>query len=59
MFTSDPVLNPCPGGWLSSDVLGRISVTAAAVGNSTGRIAEERLAAWLMLRNRKGGTIER
>jgi len=53
MFTSDPVLNRCPGGVPAGDVLGRIPITASAVTDGNGRLAPERLASWLVLRERR------
>jgi peptidoglycan/xylan/chitin deacetylase (PgdA/CDA1 family) len=53
MFTSDPVLNRCPGGVPASDVLGRVPIAAAAVTDDSGRLAPERLAPWLILRERQ------
>ena len=50
MFTSDPVLNACTGGWLGSDVLGRIPVDLHDVAGDSGRLDEAKLAAWLFLR---------
>jgi peptidoglycan/xylan/chitin deacetylase (PgdA/CDA1 family) len=52
LFTSDSVLNNCPGGWLSSDILGRISLSTANITNSLGALSQERLMPWLMLRPR-------
>lgn len=50
MFTSDPVLNKCPGGWLGSNLVGRISVSTNAIARSDGVLEPERLMPWLMLR---------
>ncbi len=65
IFTSDPVLNPCPGGWLQSDTMGRISLSARGVCDRNGGLAKERLAANLYMRDvrspdgraRTGGSI--
>jgi peptidoglycan/xylan/chitin deacetylase (PgdA/CDA1 family) len=53
LFTSDPVLNPCPAGWLKSDIVGRIPIATADVTGGNGAIAGERLAPWLFLRERR------
>jgi peptidoglycan/xylan/chitin deacetylase (PgdA/CDA1 family) len=50
MFTSDPILNHCPGGWLQSDLLGRISISTAAIAAADGQLDAERVMPWLMLR---------
>jgi hypothetical protein len=51
LFTSDPVLNPCPKGWLKSDIVGRISIATANVEGANGNMKGERLAPWLFLRS--------
>lgn len=51
LFTSDPVLNPCPKGWLKSDIVGRISIATANVVGANGNVKGERLAPWLFLRS--------
>ena len=50
LFTSDPVLNRCPGGWLESDMIGRISISTSSVADGRGMLALERAMPWLMLR---------
>jgi peptidoglycan/xylan/chitin deacetylase (PgdA/CDA1 family) len=50
LFTSDPLLNACPGGWLQSDLIGRISMTTEAVADAGGTLDAERVMPWLMLR---------
>jgi peptidoglycan/xylan/chitin deacetylase (PgdA/CDA1 family) len=52
LFTSDPILNQCPKGWLASDVIGRIPVRTHDVIDRRGRVAPERLAGWLYHRER-------
>lgn len=52
LFTSDPVLNPCPGGWLTSDIVGRIPIDTQSVARADGTVMGERLAPWLFLRER-------
>ncbi len=52
LFTSDPVLNPCPRGWLKSDIVGRISIATDDVTRPDGAVMGERLAPWLFLRER-------
>jgi peptidoglycan/xylan/chitin deacetylase (PgdA/CDA1 family) len=52
LFTSDPVLNKCPGGWLESDLIGRISIATADVAGPLGVLRPERVVPWLMLRRR-------
>jgi peptidoglycan/xylan/chitin deacetylase (PgdA/CDA1 family) len=50
LFTSEPVLNKCTDGWLESDLLGRISVSAADITSAEGKLRPDRLMPWLMLR---------
>jgi peptidoglycan/xylan/chitin deacetylase (PgdA/CDA1 family) len=50
LFTSDPVLNKCTGGWLESDLIGRISISTASVADDRGRLELARAMPWLMLR---------
>ena len=49
LFTSDACLNAAPGG-RPSNLLGRISIEAAAIADARGRFDPARLAAWLMHR---------
>jgi peptidoglycan/xylan/chitin deacetylase (PgdA/CDA1 family) len=57
LFTSDPVLNPCPRGWLTSDVVGRISISTGDVAKADGTVMGERLAPWLFLRERQALSV--
>jgi peptidoglycan/xylan/chitin deacetylase (PgdA/CDA1 family) len=57
LFTSDPVLNPCPRGWLKSDIVGRISIATEDVVGPGGVVRGERLAPWLFLRERSALSI--
>lgn len=50
LFTSDPTLNKCAGGWLESDMVGRISISTSAVADDRGVLDMERAMPWLMLR---------
>ena len=50
IFTSDLAINPCPDGWLGSDMIGRIAVATADVAGPSGRLSPARLAAWMFLR---------
>jgi peptidoglycan/xylan/chitin deacetylase (PgdA/CDA1 family) len=50
LFTSEPVLNKCSDGWLESDMLGRISISAADIASAEGKLRPDRLMPWLMLR---------
>ncbi len=52
LFTSDPVINPCPDGWVDGDLIGRISVATQDIAGPDGRLSSERLAAWMFLRPR-------
>lgn len=52
LFTSDPILNRCPNGWLASDVIGRIPVRSGDLSDRRGRLSPERMAAWLFRRER-------
>ncbi|HEX3810929.1 MAG TPA: polysaccharide deacetylase family protein [Rhizomicrobium sp.] len=60
LFTSDPVLNLCPGGRLQSNLVGRIPITTKEVGDESGRFSPEKMATWLFLRDRcvLAGTAE-
>jgi len=51
MFSSESVVNPCPGGWLASDILGRIPIYADAVVWSGEQLSAPKLAAWLFRRS--------
>jgi peptidoglycan/xylan/chitin deacetylase (PgdA/CDA1 family) len=51
LFTSDPVLNPCPDGWLKSDLIGRISVDSGMITARDGNFAPQELASNIFLRN--------
>jgi peptidoglycan/xylan/chitin deacetylase (PgdA/CDA1 family) len=53
MFTSDAVLNSCPGGWLNQDRLGRISVEESQVCDLQGEFDSGQAERWLMLRKRQ------
>jgi peptidoglycan/xylan/chitin deacetylase (PgdA/CDA1 family) len=50
LFTSDAKLNRCPGGWLGSDLLGRISIASRDVTGPLDEMRVDRLMPWLMLR---------
>lgn len=50
LFTSDPLLNKCPGGWVASHLIGRIAISTAYVASPTGDLMPDRLMPWLMLR---------
>lgn len=50
MFTSDPVLSKCPGGWLESNLVGRVPISTKAIARSDGTLDPERVMPWLMLR---------
>jgi peptidoglycan/xylan/chitin deacetylase (PgdA/CDA1 family) len=51
LFTSDPVLNACPDGWLQSDIIGRISLNPTGISRGPGELLPERLASQLYLRD--------
>lgn len=53
LFTSDAVLNACGGGWLDSDLIGRIPLATHDIADLSGHLAESRLAAWLSRRKRQ------
>lgn len=58
LFTSDARLNPCPGGWLENDVIGRIPLSSHNVsGTQPGSLARRRLAEKLYL-SRTGDPAE-
>jgi peptidoglycan/xylan/chitin deacetylase (PgdA/CDA1 family) len=50
LFTSDPVINICPGGRLAGNLIGRISISTKAIANSKGMLDLERLVPRLILR---------
>jgi hypothetical protein len=50
LFTNDAVLNKCAGGWLESDMIGRISISTQSVADDRGVLNLERAMPWLMLR---------
>jgi len=53
IFTSDAVLNVCPGGVLPHDMIGRISVEEGWICNDQGQFDSGRAERWLMLRKRQ------
>ena len=53
IFTSDAVLNSCPGGWLNQDTIGRISVEESQVCDRNGEFDPGQAERWLMLRKRQ------
>jgi peptidoglycan/xylan/chitin deacetylase (PgdA/CDA1 family) len=53
IFTSDAVLNGCPGGWLPHGTIGRISVEEGWVCDGRGEFDSGRAERWLMLRKRQ------
>lgn len=57
IFTSDAVLNACPGGWLPYDTIGRISVEAVNVCDPWGEFDPGRAERWLMLRKRQTAAL--
>ena len=52
MFTSDPVINACPGGWVQTDVLGRIPISGEIVSSEALALDPTRWMPWLYLRSR-------
>jgi len=53
IFTSDAVLNGCPGGWLRYDTIGRISVEGGGICTDRGEFDPSGAERWLMLRKRQ------
>jgi peptidoglycan/xylan/chitin deacetylase (PgdA/CDA1 family) len=53
LFTSDAILNLCPGGWIETDLLGRIPIETDPVARAGDGIVEPSLAAWLFLREKR------
>lgn len=53
IFTSDAVLNLCPGGRLPHDTIGRISVEEHSICDDRGDFDSGRAERWLMLRKRQ------
>ena len=52
MFTSDPVINACPGGWVGTDVIGRIPISGEIVASEARRLDPVRWMPWIYLRAR-------
>lgn len=52
MFTSDPVINFCPGGWVDTDLLGRIPISGTIVSSEFRPVDPVRWMPWLYLRSR-------
>jgi len=52
MFTSDPVINTCPGGWLETDILGRIPISGPIIAGEKRELDPKRWMPWLYLRSR-------
>lgn len=57
MFTSNAVLNPCPSGWLTSDVIGRIPIDCGILRTRSRTLEADRLATWLQNRGREGAQL--
>ena len=53
LFTSDAVVNSCPGGWLETDLVGKIPIFPHEVTRPDGGVSEPNLATWLFLRPRE------
>jgi peptidoglycan/xylan/chitin deacetylase (PgdA/CDA1 family) len=53
VFTSDAVLNNCPGGRLPYDTIGRISVETSSICDRRGEFEPGLAERWLMLRKQK------
>lgn len=51
MFSSDAIVNPCPEGWLASDILGRIPIYAENIARSDEQLSSPALAGWLFRRS--------
>ena len=52
MFTSDQVVNKCPGGWLLGDIVGRIPVSTDSLATLRGNLDPVRAMPWMVLRAR-------
>jgi len=52
MFTSDPVINACPGGWVETDILGRIPISGLIISGENHKLDPVRWMPWLYLRSR-------
>jgi peptidoglycan/xylan/chitin deacetylase (PgdA/CDA1 family) len=52
LFTSDHKLNPCPGGFLPSDLIGRMSVETCFLCDEKGRFDAHRAERWFFLTSR-------
>lgn len=50
LFTSDAIINSCPGGWLETDLVGRIPVFAGEVALADKRLSQPSLATGLFRR---------
>jgi len=57
LFTSKPILNHCPQGWLKTDILGRILIATDNVTGADGAVMNEKLAPWLFLQERSALSI--
>jgi len=53
LFSSDAIVNPCPGGWLPSDIIGRIPIYADAIISSGEHLSAPALAAWQFRRSHR------
>jgi peptidoglycan/xylan/chitin deacetylase (PgdA/CDA1 family) len=52
LFASDPILNPCPKGWLKSDTVARIPIATGDIARMDGTVRREMLATRLFLGER-------
>jgi peptidoglycan/xylan/chitin deacetylase (PgdA/CDA1 family) len=53
LFTSDPVLNSCPNGFLQGNLVGRIPIATRNICDEAGKFSSEKMATWLFLRERR------
>jgi peptidoglycan/xylan/chitin deacetylase (PgdA/CDA1 family) len=53
LFSSDAIVNPCPGGWLHSDIIGRIPIYPDAIVESGEQLSDPELATWLFRRSHR------
>ncbi len=53
LFSSDAIVNSCPGGWIHSDILGRIPIYADSVVRPGEQLSAPALAAWLFKRSHR------
>jgi len=52
LFSSDAVINVCPGGYIPTDILGRIPIYQGFIQENENELSDRRICQWMFLRSR-------